>query len=273
MYTFNQTKVYQAQGMLEILHAPKAPYASIDDLIPELEITGASQHSVDSDDVESLQTQLNTFRSNTILQGVEQRLQGEMRNRFMAPYAGAMDFTGPLSPLEVLEANRKIEQKDKTNIFIVSYKHPDPVIAAEIANLFLKEFINYYLKSEIDGYMKLVEDLRIRTNLLDKLIDRSAVGLEKLKQDSSTTTIDLQKAEQELTAQMAFRSKLYAASLEAKTRINLANPHARIIDPAFPPLMHHSPNVSKQLGYTLFAALAFSTLSFLLLNAIIPSKD
>lgn len=273
MYTFNQTRVYQAKGMLEILHTPQAPYASIGDFLPEFELTDTSQQSEHSSETESLQTQLNTFRSQTILKGVEQRLLDDTRSRFMAPYIGAFELTGPLSPFEVLEANRGIEHKDMTNLFIVSYTHPDPVIAADIANLFLKEFIDYYLKSEIDGYMMLLEDLRVRTLLLDELITRSAVELEKLKQQSSTAAIDLQKAEQELDAQMAFRSKLYATSLEAKTRINLANPHARIIDFAMPPLMHHSPNVSKQLGYTLVGAVTFSVLFFLLLNTLIPSKD
>jgi len=93
-----------------------------------------------------------------------------------------MESSEPLTPFEILAHNRSIEHKPESYIYQVYYKHPDPVITADIANLFMREFINFHLKEEIDGYMKIVEDLRIRIDQTDALIDASAIALEELKQ-------------------------------------------------------------------------------------------
>lgn len=268
LYTFNQTRVYQATGTLELLDAPRKPYVELEDLQP------TEDRLVKTDNQEKpvtdrlLDAQLSLLLSQQIIQGVEQRIQGETIERFMAPYTNAMELSGSLSPLEVLAHNRSIEHKPQSYIYQVHYEHPDPVIAAEVANLFMQEFINYHLKAEIDGYMRIVEDLRIRINQIDEQIDASAVALEKLKQRANRTSSELTKSSQELEALISFRTKLYTAATEAKARVNLANPIARVIDSAFPPYKHHSPNVSLQLGYSLAAALLAAILFFFIGNRI-----
>ena len=44
----------------------------------------------------------------------------------------------------------------------LAYTHPNPVMAAKIANLFGDEYINTMLSQNIDASMKAVEDLRKR---------------------------------------------------------------------------------------------------------------
>ena len=54
----------------------------------------------------------------------------------MAPYADALSFTGPLTPIEVLGKNRKVLPQRMSLMIGVAYTHPDALIAARVANLF-----------------------------------------------------------------------------------------------------------------------------------------
>jgi uncharacterized protein involved in exopolysaccharide biosynthesis len=248
---------------------PKKPYVALEDLRPN-EAPVIKMEDLEQDSPELfLNTQLHLLQSQQIIQGVEQRIQGETRQRFMAPYVNALELSGPLSPLEILTHNRSVEHLPRSYIYQVYYKHPDPIIAAEITNLFMKEFIDFHLKGEIDGYMRVVEDLRIRIERVDQQIEASAVALEKLKQASDNTeSPELDKSTQELEALITFRTKLYTAITEAKARVNLANPIARIVDSAYPPFHHHSPKIQVQLNYTLAAALLAACTFFFVGNRV-----
>ncbi|MDP4693794.1 MAG: polysaccharide biosynthesis tyrosine autokinase [Opitutales bacterium] len=142
---------------------------------------------------EDLNTQLSLFESVTILQGVEQRLQDDVRERFMAPYASALSLSGPLSPLEVLGRNREIIPRRMSLMVNVAYSHPDPIIAADVANLFAKEFIDYNLKLNIDGSMKAVEDLRIRADQQKDRVEELDLKLADYREQNNAVSLDSQE--------------------------------------------------------------------------------
>ena len=95
--------------------------------------------------VEDLNTHISKLESASIIQGVEQRLQEDEVVQFMAPYKGAFSFTGPLSAFEILALNRRIIPKRMSLMVTLAYTHPNPVMAAKIANLFGDEYINTML--------------------------------------------------------------------------------------------------------------------------------
>ena len=152
LYTFNKTKVYTAVAMVQLLRDDPSAMASAE-LEPN-QIRSA----------EDLNTQISVLNSGTIVRGVERRLQDDERERFMAPYADALSFSGPLTPTDLLAKNRKVMPQRMSLMIGVGYTHPDPITAARVANLFADEFINYNLTLNIDGSMKAVEDLRIRAD-------------------------------------------------------------------------------------------------------------
>jgi uncharacterized protein involved in exopolysaccharide biosynthesis len=262
LYTFNQTKVYRADGMLEVFDPRPIKSLSLEDLLINEAPKGAPSlgelKQLSEAEQEDLNTTFLVLESRMILTGIDQRLQGEMRARFMAPYVDALHFTGPLSPVEVLEANSSFEQVPKSSIFRVYYIHPDPVIAAKVTNFFMQEFIDYYLKSEITGYMKMTEDLRIRLDMTDQTISEMSAVLK----EANTPGEEAYRQESELEVLQAFRDQLYAAFLESKTRINLANPRAIIVDSALPPYANnpHKPDISKNLSYAFSLGLFLAAL-------------
>ncbi|HAQ58542.1 MAG TPA: sugar tyrosine-protein kinase, partial [Opitutae bacterium] len=113
--------------------------------------------------------------------------------RFMAPYADALSFTGPLTPTQMLAQNRKILPQRGTLMIGVGYNHPDPVMAARVANLFADEFINYNLTLNIDGSMKAVEDLRIRADQQKERVEELELKMAEYREDNNAVSLESQE--------------------------------------------------------------------------------
>jgi succinoglycan biosynthesis transport protein ExoP len=178
LYTFNKTKVYTAVAMVQLLRDDPSAMASAE-LEPN-QIRSA----------EDLNTQISVLNSGTIVRGVERRLQDDERERFMAPYADALSFTGPLSPAELLGKNRKVMPQRGSLMIGVGYTHPDPIIAARVANLFADEFINYNLTLNIDGSMKAVEDLRIRADQQKERVEELELKIAEYREQNNAVSLD-----------------------------------------------------------------------------------
>ena len=181
LYTFNKTKVYTAVAMVQLLRDDPSAMASA-----EMEMNQI--HSS-----EDFNTQISVLNSGAIVLGVERRLQDDERERFMAPYADALSFTGPLTPTQMLAQNRKIMPQRGTLMIGVGYNHPDPVIAARVANLFADEFINYNLTLNIDGSMKAVEDLRIRADQQKERVEELELKMAEYREDNNAVSLESQE--------------------------------------------------------------------------------
>ena len=178
LYTFNKTKVYTAVAMVQLLRDDPSVMASAE-LEPNQIRTA-----------EDLNTQISVLNSGTIIKGVERRLQDDERERFMAPYADALSFTGPLSPAELLGRNRKVMPQRMSLMIGVGYTHPDPIIAARVANLFADEFINYNLNLNVSGSMKAVEDLRIRADQQKERVEDLELKLAEYREENNAVSLD-----------------------------------------------------------------------------------
>lgn len=180
LYTFNKTKIYTSAATVELL---KDDPSALGDTV-ELE-----QNQIRS--AEDLNTQISLFESLKIVNSVEQRLQDDMLKRFMAPYKNAMRLGGrPLTPAEVLARNRRIIPQRMGLMVNVAYSHPDPIVAAEVANLFAKEFIDYNLKLNIDSSMRAVEDLRIRADQQKDEVEELEYKLSDYREQKDAVSLD-----------------------------------------------------------------------------------
>ena len=190
LYTFNKTKVYTAASQVQLFRDDASALGQGVEM-EQNQIRGA----------EDLNTQISVLESSSIIKGVEQRLQDEMRARFMAPYTDALSLSGPLTPLEILGRNRKIVPRRMSLMITIAYSHPDPIVAAEVANLFAKEFIDYNLKLNIDGSMKAVEDLRIRANQQKERVEELELKLAEYREQNNA--VSLQSDENIAAAQLS----------------------------------------------------------------------
>lgn len=182
LYTFNKTKVYTAVAQVQLFR---------DDSSALGQTVEMEQNQIRT--AEDLNTQISLLESSTIIKGVEQRLQDEMRQRFMAPYTDTLSLSGPLTPLEILGRNRKVVPRRMSLMINVAYSHPDPIVAAEVANLFAKEYIDYNLKLNIDASMKAVEDLRIRAEQQKERVEELELKLAEYREQNNAVSLDSQE--------------------------------------------------------------------------------
>lgn len=182
LYTFNKTKIYTAVAQVQLYRDDPNPLGPTGEMDPS-QIRSA----------EDLNTQISVFESGSIIQGVEQRIQDDLRARFMAPYTDALSLSGPLTPIEILGRNRKIVPRRMSLMINVAYSHPYPDVAAEVANLFAQEFIDYNLKLNIDSSMKDVEDLRIRADQQKERVEALDLKLAEYRERKNAVSLDSQE--------------------------------------------------------------------------------
>jgi len=182
LYTFNKTKVYTAVAVVRLLRDdPSAMGASVE--LAQNQIMGA----------EDLNTQISLLQSGKIIQGVERRMSDEQRKKFLFPYEGAFSFTGPLTPSEILGKYRRIIPQRMSLMVNVAYTHPEPEIAADVANLFAEEFINYNLTENIDASMVAVEGLRIRADQQKERVEEIELKLAEYREKHNAVSLDSQE--------------------------------------------------------------------------------
>jgi capsular exopolysaccharide synthesis family protein len=150
--------------------------------------------------------------SGAIIQKVAERITGEDMRQFMAPYEKGKG-SDPVTPLEVLGENRKIIPKRLSLMINVVYRHPDRLIAAKVANLFVDEFIAYNSRVRIDESMKAVEELKIRADQQERTVKDLANELQSYLERNNMVSLDQRK---DIVTEKLKALNLYVTSTDAK---------------------------------------------------------
>ena len=180
VYTFSQTKIYQSYASVQVLRQDARVFQA--------------ENVVDSTvrTTEDLNTLVKVLESGLMIKRVADRITGEELRQFMAPYEKGR-WGDPLTPLEVLGFNREISPLRLSLIVQVSYRHPDPVIAAKIANMFVDEFLQWNARVRIDESMRAVEDLQIRAEQQRKRVEEQANALQAYREKYDMVSLDQRK--------------------------------------------------------------------------------
>ncbi len=180
VYTFSRTKQYTAAATVEIMRRD-AVVMKVEE-VRDNDIRGP----------EDLNTQVKLLESSAIIEKVAERIVGPDAKAFMAPFekGGSGD---PVYPRELLEANRKIIPVRQTRMIAVTYTHPDPTVAAKVANLFVDEYVNYNARQRMAESMKAVEDLKNRADSQSKKVQELAINLQAVKERNNMVSLDQRK--------------------------------------------------------------------------------
>ena len=179
-YTLKQTKLYTAAASIEIL-----PRDAVVMQVQEVRDSGLRGP-------EDLNTQVKILESGAIVQRVAARLVAEETKALMAPFetGGGGD---PLLPAEVLGLNRKVAPIRGTRILQMVYTHPDPEVAAKMANYFVEEFMNYNSRWRVDESLKAVEELKIRADQQGKKVQELGNNLQAYRERNNMVSLDQRK--------------------------------------------------------------------------------
>ena len=218
LYTFNKTKLYTAYATIELLR---------DD--PTVMSTASNLEQNEIRSAEDLNTHISKLESISIIQGVEKRFQEDELAQFMAPYKGTFSFSGPLTAFEILSMNRKIIPRRMSLMVNIAYTHPNPVMAAKIANLFGDEYINTMLSQNIDASMKAVEDLRKRAEQKKNRVEELELKLAEYRELKNAVSLDKQEniAAEELASLNEIKTSAKMTLDQAEIRWNLIQDYIR----------------------------------------------
>jgi len=178
LYTMNSTEIYQSSASVQILRRDLTAWKLTDD------------PNVDIQSMEDFNTQLKIMESAQIVNAVSDRLKDEDLKQFRAPYEDVRTFAGPLTPQQILQENRRIVPIRLSLIIQVVYFHPNPRIAALVANYFADEYINYNLRLYTNDAMKAVEDLRVRVDQQRRRVEELENQLQEYRRKYDAVSLD-----------------------------------------------------------------------------------
>lgn len=154
LYTLRVTPIYTSVARVQILR----------DTDVAIDGPGSTEHSVNSKilNIEDFNTQVKIFESNEIIRAVKSRMKEDELARFAAPYNDMFRLGPRLTEEELLAEGRTIAPERLSLIISVVFRHPDPNVAANIANLFAQEYLNYTHRSRVQKILDSGDELRVK---------------------------------------------------------------------------------------------------------------
>ncbi|MCC5790035.1 MAG: polysaccharide biosynthesis tyrosine autokinase [Opitutales bacterium] len=174
-YTFTRPEMYRASASVEILRTPTRA-VQVDEVV-EQRVSGA----------EDFNTQISIFESGTIARRVADRLSENQRNTLMGPHRGDGDIA---SPVAVLMSNRTIQPLRQRLIVVVQFQHQDPQLAADIANLYVEEFIAHKREARFRETFSAVEELEEEARRQRARVEQLENRLADFHEEIGTISLD-----------------------------------------------------------------------------------
>lgn len=207
LYTFNAPQIFLAQSSVQILR-------SADDVT---QYEGVTDNEVIRP--EDLQTQIDILESIQIIMRVDERIQGDLRDRLMKPYQTGLDVSlrGEKTVPGVLFDGRSIQPERMSMVVRIAFEHPDPQVAAEVANLFVQQYIEFNRNQQVDGSMSAREDLRQQVEEQASKVRELELKLADFKDRYGTVSME---GRQDVDSQELLQLK--TVTTEAKRKFDLA---------------------------------------------------
>jgi len=208
VYTLSATRLYTATGSIEIL--ARDPVVMKVEEVRDTDLRGP----------EDLETQIKILESETIVRMVSDHLSADDARALLKPYQKSGD--DPVSAEDILASNRKIVPIRLTRILQIAYTHPDPDIAAKVANLFVEEYMDYNVRWRVDESMRAVEDLKVRADEQSKKVEELGNALQAYREKQNMVSLDQKKdiVTEKLKALNTFLTEASSKMMEAQVRWN-----------------------------------------------------
>jgi len=173
-YFLRQTPIYQGNTTL-LFNLESNNIVDMEEVVDNNMATGKQL------DIE-LNNHLEKLRSGTFRERVANAMEAEQMSSFLKPYSDKFAESTATDREKLLLGLKnwsKFGRQRNTQILQVAFEHRDPVVAAEVSNLFAKEYVRYNLDETGAGASVAVETLKERAaELREKLTESEKVFLE-----------------------------------------------------------------------------------------------
>ena len=248
-YTFLATPIYSGSVSIQVLkHGPQI-------------LRGADvvESSVTTDT--DFNTQIKVLESIAIVQNVASRLTPEELKLLSDPYKSSSNE--PPSAVGIIFDHRKIMPQRLSLITIIQYQHPNPKMAARVANLLASEYIAYNSRVRIEESLKAVDDLKDRADQQRKRVDEIANALQSFRQRGNLISLMQSKdiVTEKLKALNMLTTQTNSRLKEAEVRWNQVSEWTKSgHDLAELPFIASQPKVSQLLLQVTTQSLALAQL-------------
>ena len=156
LYTLRVTPIYMSMARVQILR----------DADVAIDGPGSTERSRNFTilSMEDFNTQVKILESNEIIRAVKSRMKEDEMVRFMAPYNDMFTLGPRKTEEELLAENRTIAPERMSLVIRIAFEHPDPDMAATIANLFAQEYLNYTHHTRVQKILDSIDELRIKVS-------------------------------------------------------------------------------------------------------------
>lgn len=178
IYTWKATPVYRTGSTIQVLRE---------------QATGTEFKEVVDISVrnsEDFNTQVKLLESVQIAGIVLSKLSTEEQNAMVQPYEDPTGFLRSNEPLDVLVRIRSIQPMRMTLMVAILVDHPDPALAAKIANIYATEFLNYNATLRTEGALKAVENLQRRAEEQRRIVEDLEMQLANFKEKHRSVSFD-----------------------------------------------------------------------------------
>jgi len=248
-YTFLATPAYRGIASVQVLkHGPQV-----------MRVADVMDSSITTD--QDFNTQIKILESITIVQNVVARLTPEELKLLTEPYLKSGNE--PPSALSLIYDNRKILPQRLTLLTLIQFVHPNPKIAARIANLLASEYIAYNTRLRVEESLKAVDELKDRADQQRKRVDEIANALQTFRQRGNLISLMQSKdiVTEKLKALNMLTTQTNSRLKEAEVRWNQVNEWTKAgQDLAVLPFIASQPKVSQLLLQVTTQKLALSQL-------------
>jgi capsular exopolysaccharide synthesis family protein len=172
VWTYGQTPIYRATATIQV-DSDTVKVLNIQDVL-----------SSDTRDEEYLNTQMKIIRSRTLCEQVVQAQRLDKNPSFLASAGGNADLTGALQSylsVEPIRGSRLIE---------VNADHPDPQVAALLANGVAQQFIKQNLDRRMTAATDAVRWLREQAEEYKSKLEKSEGALAQYRQRAQAVSVE-----------------------------------------------------------------------------------
>jgi polysaccharide biosynthesis transport protein len=169
IYTYRQTPTYRATAALEV-SSETMKVLNIQDVL-----------STDTRDDQYFNTQIKIMQSRTLCEQVVQSLHLDRNPSFLA-YAGSQ---GDLAA--ALQERLSVEPERNTTILDIHVDHPDPKLAADLANGVAQQYIKQNLEKKMLASTDAVRMLREQADEFKKKVEQSESALAQYRQRTQSS--------------------------------------------------------------------------------------
>ncbi len=208
VYTFRQTPIYSGVVTVQMLKRGAQVIRTPD--MTEGMVASESDFN----------TQMRVLESLSMAQSVEARLTPEEIKLLVS--TGKSGEVETPSAVSVIYGGRRIIPQRLTLILNIQFQHPNPKIAARVANLYASEYIAYTSRLRTDESLKAVDELKDRAEQQRKRVDEMANALQAFRQRGNLLSLMQSKdiVTERLKTLSAMATQTGARLKEAEVRWN-----------------------------------------------------